>query len=378
MHTSMSEPMAIWRSVLAEVSAEIDTVAGELLDLVTTLPSYRRCVDPTELRAMARESLIGLIRAAAGEPGALSEQSEQLGRRRARQQVPADEMTRALRMDFEVLWAAVRRHLGAEDHAPVLACLDLLWRAVEEHARSAERGYLLESNRLARASGASLDTMVALLFGPEEGRATAAAALRRELGLPDGTGFEVVVAVGEPAWLLAERVAGTENLPGNLLVHRELDSTTAFWRSGNRPPEAITRALDDLPSGFASVERLDDVPSGARTAQLIARALPSDHRGPARIDDAWPLLARAALAESGLVHQTLRDLLERPDEERERLVTTARVVLERGSVVAAAQLLHCHRNTVIGRLNRLRDLTCLDISQPRDAALMLILLSSDL
>lgn len=377
MHTTASDPLTVWRAVLDAVSAEVDTVTDELVAMVALLPSYRSQVAAAELRATAEQSLVDLIRAAGGHPADLSRRSEELGRRRARQRVPAEEMTRALRMDFEVLWAAVRRHLGDDDHASVLACLDLLWRAVEDHAHSAERGYLLESSRLARASVASLDTIVGRLFGPEAGRAAAAAALTRALGLPDESQFDVAAAVGAAGWELAEAVAGADARPGAFLAHRDLETTTVFWRSGAPVPAVLARALDDLPCGLASADRMIDVPSGARTARLIAHALPADRRGSVRVEDAWPHLARTALAEAGYVDRVANGLRDRPEDERDRLVTTVRTVLSRGSVAGAAKALHCHRNTVIGRLNRFRDLTGLDVARPRDATLIYILLSDD-
>ncbi len=376
MPISASEVDSVWRAVLAGVVDEIDTVIDELVSLVIVLPSYRQGkVDPAELRATARSSLRALVRAAAGEPGDLTQQSEDLGRLRAQQQVPAEEMARALRMDFEVLWSAVRRNLSPDSHTAALSRLDMLWRAVEEHARGAERGYLLESSRLDRESVASLDTIVSQLFGHESGRDAAAVGLARALAVPADAQFEVAAGTGEAAWHLAEVVTRAAGTPGALLSHREMDLIVIFWRTGTAPPRSVARTLNDIPIGITTAHGLAEIPVRARTAELIARALPHDHSGATRIDEAWPHLARTLLAETGLVDKVLTRLDAQPAAERDRLVATVRAVLSEGSVVGASRVLFCHRNTVIGRLARFRALTGLDLAQPSDTALTFIVLS---
>jgi DNA-binding PucR family transcriptional regulator len=97
------------------------------------------------------------------------------------------------------------------------------------------------------------------------------------------------------------------------------------------------------------------------------------YRGSVSIDEAWPFVARQALADVGHGGNVLAPLASVPAQERDRLVATVRAVLTQGGVVGAARVLYCHRNTVLGRLRRLRDLTGLDLSKSRDSAMAVVL-----
>jgi DNA-binding PucR family transcriptional regulator len=66
---------------------------------------------------------------------------------------------------------------------------------------------------------------------------------------------------------------------------------------------------------------------------------------------------------------------DHPFQERTRVIETATMFLESGSIKAAAESLYCHRNTVVNRLASLRAATGLDLHVPRDAALATVLLA---
>ena len=85
---------------------------------------------------------------------------------------------------------------------------------------------------------------------------------------------------------------------------------------------------------------------------------------------------------SGFEHELLRVTL-RPRPVRSalkrlsRLATTIAAYLEHGSVQEAADSLFVHRNTVFKRLQSFHDITGLDVTIPRDAAIALILTQDD-
>lgn len=371
--------MTTWRTVLNSVREDSSTAVDALLAAVQSLPSYSAGrVSEDELRVTASASLDELLVAASGglerHPDRLTRLAVALGRRRARQHVPAEEMAQALRMDFEVLWSAVRRHASRDQETAVVACLHLLWRSVEEYACRAQRAYLREAELMARECRASLAAQVNQLFTLKIGRERAATHVAEMLGVPPHARFEVVVACGAAAWELAEvaAVANTDRSPP--AIHQDGDSTTMFWsRTGAPLPPPLRDLLDELPAGSASASALVDVPEAAQTARAVARSLPEGYRGSVSIDEAWPFVARQALADIGHVGDLLAPLTALPTEERDRLVDTVGAVLAHGSVVGAARALYCHRNTVLGRLRRFRDLTGLDLSRSQDLAMAVVL-----
>jgi PucR C-terminal helix-turn-helix domain/GAF domain/GGDEF-like domain len=85
------------------------------------------------------------------------------------------------------------------------------------------------------------------------------------------------------------------------------------------------------------------------------------------------IVATAALAAPEVMIKSARTILARfcdlPDEEREILFETFRVWQEaEASLIASAERLCCHTNTVRYRLRRIEKRTGLSLSRPRDAA----------
>jgi DNA-binding PucR family transcriptional regulator len=76
------------------------------------------------------------------------------------------------------------------------------------------------------------------------------------------------------------------------------------------------------------------------------------------------LVSSPELAEQ-LVRSWLAPLLTVPSVERQQLVETLEMwVIAAGSVRRTAELAHCHRNTVINRMHRIRQITGRDLTDP--------------
>lgn len=58
--------------------------------------------------------------------------------------------------------------------------------------------------------------------------------------------------------------------------------------------------------------------------------------------------------------------------ERERLEETVRHFLSTGNITTTAQVLFCHRNTILNRLHRFQDLTGIDLAVPAQVARLVV------
>lgn len=106
-------------------------------------------------------------------------------------------------------------------------------------------------------------------------------------------------------------------------------------------------------------DRLAQAGRALRLAEQALRTLPAGSGEAAAFDDRLAevlLVGRPEIAERIVITQ-LGGVLDTA-AEREVLLTTLRVWLDHGcSAVRAAELLYCHRNTVLNRIGRIAELT---------------------
>jgi DNA-binding PucR family transcriptional regulator len=108
------------------------------------------------------------------------------------------------------------------------------------------------------------------------------------------------------------------------------------------------------------VSGLANVDAAHRQAALARRTLPAGEVDVASLTERLPeaLLVSAPELSEQLVETWLLPLLKVPAAERELLLDTLeRWVSAGGSVRRTAELAHCHRNTVINRLQRIHQIT---------------------
>ena len=94
----------------------------------------------------------------------------------------------------------------------------------------------------------------------------------------------------------------------------------------------------------------------------------------------WPCIAHERLGPflPGLRSHAVAAIDELPQPDRDRLVDTVLQFCTNGSIKETAETLFCHRNTIVNRLLRFRDLTGLDVTIPVDAARALIAIGTPL
>lgn len=382
-HATDAADEAVWLRLVARVRSRVPDLAEHFLRLLDDGGHYRaEPVTAPDLRETAEEALALLLDRLAdpGRPDDPAGQAERLGRRRARQGVDPDNLVRAVRLDFPVVWSALLAEAAAEPGAVEVAArrADRLWAVVDAYVRRVHVAFLSERALLAEQHRDERRQLLDVLFAagprPPEVLARVAAGLR----VAAGDTFDVCAGLGDAAATLRGRAARLDGGPTGLFL-RDAELGVVVFRPAT-PDDG--RVLARLTDGVAcviipAVGGLAAVPAAASAAVAMAHLLPGDAARPHDPHDMWPRVARAALDEhGGLPARVLAGLAAAPPEETAVLRTTARAWLEHGSVTRVASALYCHRNTVLNRMRRFRALTGLDLTRPRDAALCLVVLSA--
>ena len=126
--------------------------------------------------------------------------------------------------------------------------------------------------------------------------------------------------------------------------------------------------LVERTSGLASLA------SAVRVARELAGLVEDDDDGALTLERSWTRIARLRLAEAGIpVAADVENALAACGRaERERLVEAAKAYLGTGSVAGSIDRLFCHRNTLMNRLRRFRELTGIDVTVPDQAARLVV------
>lgn len=164
----------------------------------------------------------------------------------------------------------------------------------------------------------------------------------------------------EPDDAAARELARLEQIPHNAVVQVETPAAAGGWHLGD---DMSVHVVTRLPRTAASGSPLPLVELGeaVRRASATRRALAAGAKlDPPTWDNlgAWHLVVAAPLSitpES--IHPAAQVLSERSD-----LLATARVIVDGGGDVAgAASLLHVHRTTLYYRVERIKELTDVDL-----------------
>jgi hypothetical protein len=351
--------------------------------LVQTEPAYREVMaagDP-QLRASLRRNLEAGIRGLLPDVPAThhashAEGARAVGRQRAAQGVPLEAVLRAYRLGGQVTWEALvaqSRQGDRHDDGLLLEVAGSLWRANDRGCSAAAEGYRAEERRRAGLDAAEHQRLVDALL---DGRGNDPAFVRTAselLGVPLEGRLAVVVA--PPADDGPDPLAD----PAPALLRRGIRSAWGT-RSGAQVgvvalgPRRLAELLGWLgvlttgPVGVSSVVEGAAAVAGAyRLAGTAARTLPAGLSRVVTIDDRLPeaLLSNSPEIAERLVGQML-GRLELPDDEREVLLETLSAFLDAdGSPTRAADLLYCHRNTVMHRLRRIESVTGRKLTDPR-------------
>lgn len=364
---------------------DLDALTDRLLRVVVKRePAYAQLsrTGHDDLRSAVRDNIELCIRYLADDvpesvdPG---ESARLTGRLRALQGVPLEAVLRAYRVGGRIIWdellAAAHKHFAGEyDHA-LLGLASEIWRLIDTSSSTLAEAYREEARRCSRALGRGHAFLNAII----EGHVNDAALVREAaaaLNLPERGELLCVVGLidshqDEPLQAPQE-VLDAQGIVSSW--HRRPADLVGIVALGTRRPRAVLDALSPSVAGPVGaspvIHDLASVRFGYEMAHTAARTLTGP--GLASVDERLPeamLINNPELLDR-LLPVAFGDLLTVPKPDQRTLLRTLRALLRaNGSATHAASHLHCHRNTVLYRLQRIEALTSRKLSQPRDRLL---------
>jgi len=368
-----------WTALVGRLRDEAETLVAAFVSRVRAIPPYGRGVVPTErLETDAELTFEYLLRRLAGSsvPARLAGIGPSIGRDRARRGVPLNDLLTAVRLDFRVLWEALRARAEPTDEPMLVAHVEDVWSVVEEYTAQIQVSYQVEAALLARERQGERTMLVAALLSTEDPDPDDVARVALALGVDVHDNLLVAAAsptAGRALRRAADRL-GADGRTAHVQSTGRHSVLIARWDGGLGAP--VRAALAGVPCGVGPLAHgLADVPRSARLAGEIVDVLP-DATAPCEPRDAWLPLAGGRLADTApeLVDSVLGGLATAPAGERERLLETVRAYAASGAVGDVAARLYCHRNTVLNRLRRFAELTGRDVTVPAEAATVLLAL----
>ncbi|WP_033287937.1 PucR family transcriptional regulator [Amycolatopsis jejuensis] len=369
------ESLPRWRELVTtlDVGALVETFLAKL----PSISGYRTgAVREDDLRAAARDSLALILSASAADSTTRSSSFPgELGRVRARQGVSGDDLVAAVRLDFQVIWSAMLTQAEAHGDMSVLALhAERLWWVIDDYARAVQQSYLEERAVMAAAARDTQQTYLAELFGPDGRAPGKVRTIARALDVDPDAVFRVVVADPAAADRVDRAAAHLTTAGQRVFVLNRPGRVTVLWPAGpGRDPHLAE--LGDLTGGYVpAAAGLGAVPAAAETAYEILRVLREP--GLVTLREAWARVTKSTLDERhGFSAAVLGGLDPLAPADRELVIEAVRTYLATGSVSGTAELLYCHRNTVLNRLGRFRKLTGIDVTVPAQAALAVVTLA---
>lgn len=356
---------------------------------VRALQSYRpENMSEEEIRSSAHLALTSICRSIIHfiETGSIDLGSlpERIASSRVRLRVLSEDFVDAMRLDFTVLWRHVLSHARPEEQSSLAGQVEPVWNVIDQYVRETRDRYQSLLFDITPEARSSRQHCIARIFSElsgskhEEAVAKAAEVLQLSRYQP----FTVCVISAEAFDSLRIIERNLEGLNARFFVWDRGNEVVFFWPANNRLREASERErvlapISEIPYGCVDdVEDMSRLPKAANLARHLLQNAPLGHVGPCGLREAWPqIAANAILRLQGDFSSLFAQMNSVKPAERSRILETAGVFFECGSVSETAQILFTHRNTVMNRLNRFHEITGLDPSKPRDAAFAIIQLS---
>lgn len=342
------------------VLTTLDELAAETTERIrAAVPTYRVVPAEQHLRGVRGQHANLLSMLAQARPATAEELSSarRLGRERARQGIPVEDVIEAFHIGCEQAWEAVRA-AAAADAPQLLQSVSELWRWVHDAANAVVEGHA-QMTQHGHAVAAELRKRLFDLLHQGRLAATAPAA---ELALSlryDPAGPFTAVCVDAPG--ADERIDGLQLSLDRLrgTAHSELRARSAlvlFQRMAEDDVFDVLRRHDLAARVGVGLSR-EGVGGAAASIADATRALRlADATTPVvRFEDAW-LLASALEAEErlgALLADEVRAARENPHLTEAVLAYGATGF----SITRAASMLQVHPNTVTYRLDRWQELT---------------------
>ncbi|MFE4835848.1 helix-turn-helix domain-containing protein [Arthrobacter sp. NPDC056691] len=372
-----------WQALVDAVGRQLPSLVENFLTRILPDPAYADSgLTLEDLRGSSLSSFAAMLSALGGHApdiDALSVFASELGARRARQGVPLDSLVRAIRLDFSVLWDALSAPGLGADPSLLVRKAEVVWAIVDRFAACVQEKYLAKLGEIEGADADLQQQYLTQLLAPAEPSAADLSRIAGALRI-DAKEALLVAAIDRNDSLIIKRRLRARP-PRDLPVftydqgHHTLVIRPRTASSDERLSFQEAVLFDDVAVALAPhAKGIAGVRTAVSAAREIMRDLPMGSKGVFTLRDRWLSITAHRLSQVGChPGRLIYAALDRcSDSERERLLEAAHTFLELGSLVATADRLACHRNTVVNRLAAFEGYTGLDLQKPRDSALALL------
>ncbi|ROZ88958.1 CdaR family transcriptional regulator [Gordonia sp. OPL2] len=375
--TGNSPAAALAVDLLADLPALTDALVDRLRSAEETYLESQ-LLTPDQLVTTCTENLHAVLEVLAGRGRVRIDVARATGRLKAEQAIPLAAVLRAYRLGGQLIWEQMMRRADSVTPVELLDIPAQLWAAIDAYSSAAVEGYRETEILLAHADAEARALLVRTVFDDHSDNPTVIIDAVRALGLPERGCFAVVSAEG------AEPRPATAGDTATRLHDKGITSVWDTRHDGylglicGRSDTDVDAAVNDVGAVFdqrVGVSRTFATSAGivraVDEARLARRSAPSGAGTVIRYESLSLalLLVRVPDAAQEVAERTLGPLLELPDAERDEMLATLEAWFEcDGSTAATADRLHFHRNTVLYRLRKIRDLTGRAVEKPIDAA----------
>ncbi|MGW6421166.1 PucR family transcriptional regulator [Nocardia sp. NPDC055053] len=359
----------------------VEAMAGELVDRIAG--ADRSYSDPglltaEELRQACLDNLTEIIGALAGARPPRLHPAHAVGRLKAERGVPIAALLHAFRLGGRLIWEELTARSGGPGDPRLHDLATELWELIDTYSDAAVEAYRETEIMLAHADAQTQSRLIRTLFDDHSDNPARTLTALRTLGLIEHGIFAVVsIEAADPGAALPGNLVGAlRDLGARSVWDSQIDSHTGLLSSVS--PSAVDRAaagLADLVDGRIGLSAVFTgpaaIPAALTEARLAARsARPGAHTA-VRFGSEPVAHLLVTVPEAGRLAATqiLGPVLRLPAPERGDLLAALDAWYRcHGSTAAAAEQLHCHRNTVRYRLRKIRDLTGRDTAEPVQSA----------
>lgn len=371
MHTDSTDS---WSDIVQRVREDLPELVDAFLEQFHDSGYYREdSVDDAEVRSTA-SSILGLflVQLEYGmDEDSLAAHARQLGTKRAHQGVRLSALVDAIQIDFTVLWDHFRATVTSEQLSLLVEHVADIQRLVSRYTVHIRGAYAAEQARARHDARFAHARHIERLFSAEHLGEQAMGAISRALGIAEGTAIDLVV-FHPSEWAPAQTVLEPLAVRGEIYGHGYHGLYAAFFPASKHAWDFIRDHTDHL--GAVTFNQLPNL-AAVRAAVRASVTMFDAAENPGRLipveDVAWALAAQQVHpllpAQLHAAHAGVVELRKSAPD----VVETVGAYLKSGSTKDVATLLHCHRNTVVNRLQSFKAQTGLDVTVPSQAALAL-------
>lgn len=378
-----------WFELMLNLYEQRETLTRTFLEEVYSVKGYAEStIARSDMRKTADDAFDAILRWVIDSRSDTDNRAilaHRLGIQRAQQGVPLRDLVTAISLDFKVIWRQLLAIARPED-APLLSRnVERIWDAVDGFSRTTQIEYHNECVRLEGSQIADRTLELGNFLASHDTTAADAASIARAFGIPPDVPYCVCTGTtcrDFPAALRSIRAYSKR------VVHYQKDANDwcLFWPHdvpmGAGHPLA---ALSTIPCCFLDgVRNLAAVPRALRTVNnfmltvdLHGAGGPIDIRqewarlASINLFSAFPELLESLAAKLPAVPKRATSSVTHDDADFWHVIAT---YLQTGSASETARQCFCHRNTVIKREQQFEECTGLNLHNPTDAALALLLL----